>query len=129
MSEIRFNTKADFVAALEARRPWARKIDRERTAAHAADEKAYLVQFRQKCRALVKMSYADLKAADHRNRTVNWHPPGCPMSVEAELDRELSSLALTRQERFTVRGGYSTAWYSAYDLLTRDENAHKDVCS
>lgn len=121
---IRFTKRADFIAALEARRPWAVASDKQTTARHKADEKAALESFRTRCRDMAKVSYADLKATTNRRGyvSVEFTAPTCPDSRVTKLDKALASLAVTKQEVFTV--DTPGPWQTAHFLLTQIGRAH-----
>lgn len=114
---IKFNKKADFIAALEAERARVTAADKIVAAEHKAEERQYHKDFQAKARQLAKMPYADLKALDrYADKGVHWSPPSCPVSQEARLDRIVRSINAGTQERFTLtaRG----AWSDAFDFLT-----------
>lgn len=60
MSTLRF-TRVQLVAALEARRPWAERVDAERLSAHQRDEREFLTRFRFACREAAKWDYETAK--------------------------------------------------------------------
>lgn len=126
---IKFTKRQDFIDALEARRPWAEAIDKANLAAHRKAEQAALKKFRDDCRRLAKLSYAELKARSRQyiRNSATFDPPSCPDSVVGKLDQALAALRWTRQERFTVDD--TGQWRAAHWLLTYDETAPRDLCA
>ena len=123
---IKLTERQALIHALEARRPWAKGIDRARIAAHREAEKAALTKYRDQCRAALKKSYADLKAEDSYDNQIRFKAPKCPLLVEPDLDRVLAALGLSQQETFTIDGGGT--WDTAHWLLTHDEDAKRSAC-
>ena len=129
-------TKAQLEAALEARRPWAQKLDKKRIKQHAHDERVYLERFRKKLQDALKWDYeiakkkgfeVSLSYAEQRER------PTCPEGVEANLDKAIAQVAMDGRERYVLsaippRRSYGEDNTYIYWLLTHDENAKKDVC-
>lgn len=126
MTTLVFHKKQQLVDALEARRRWAERLDAKRLWAHSKTEAKALRDFRALCAAAQKWDYETLKSEDFRFSLPYNDRPRCPTSVVAQLDRLLSDLKLTRQERFTLdnRG----LWSGAHHLLTFDENAKPEMC-
>lgn len=126
---ILFTSRADLIDALEARRSWARALDQTVLAKHKEAEKAALDEFRARCRDLAKKSYADLKALAAESYPAvraEFRAPSCPVSQEARLDAVLRTLALTKQEKFTV--AKDSGWSTAHFLLTHDESRQEAMC-
>lgn len=133
---LKFATKADLVAALEARRGWARSTDRKRMQQHTKNEKAYLSAFRSACKEALTWDWDQAKG---RSFTVKPPPkyddaygewgnrPECPASREAYIDEALAQLALTSQESFTLYDG-DYHFGRIYFLLTHDDDAKADMC-
>lgn len=131
MTEIRFSSKADLIAALEARRPWAEALDKTNMAEHQKAEQAYLKKFRDACREAIKWDYktaqdnyfAPMDALRYRRDT----GPTCPRSAVARLDRILNVIKATRQERFVISA--SGCWGDAHWVLTYDPSITDDLCA
>ena len=132
MPTLRF-TRDELVEALEARRPWAEKVDAERLAEHQKAEREYLARFRAACREAAKWDYQTAKArsfvaqvpSDSAHRYKEY-PPDCPKSLVTLLDRQLAIVRATRQERMQVTE--SGTWDRVFYLLTHDENAKAEMC-
>jgi hypothetical protein len=122
---IRFNSKDDFAAALEACRPFWRDYDKRTTATHKTAEKAYLDQARATLRAALKMDYSTLKRTHGYSVTIG-STDRCPVLMEPKIDTALRALALTYGKTFVVSptGG----WDDAHQLLTWDPDAPKTAC-
>ena len=124
---LRFSKRADLIAALEARRPWAEALDAKVLAEHQAAEKAWWKENQRRCREFLKLGFDDAKAVGftpffRRSASVyaSDSPPSCPRSIVAQLDRHLGLLAVTRQDRFSIS---PEGWGSMFWLLTHDEDA------
>lgn len=129
---LRF-TKDDLIAALEARRPWAKALDAKNLKAHKADERKALAEFRANLRCSLKATYDELTAERGRfgrNRdlsSVSFNGPSCPRSVEAMIDTQLAYIRPMRQKTMTISAEGN--WRDVFYVLTHDENAPKgDLC-
>lgn len=122
--------REELIAALEARRLWAKAQDRKLMVQHAADEKTYEKTIKERARAIAKMTYAEIATAGQR-----WRSPGqtlrldegldtprCPISYVTRIDRALRDINLTSQKTFTL-----SVLPGVYDLLTADPDA-KGMC-
>ena len=129
MSTIRFSSKKDFVAALEARRKFWRDYDSERTREHHAAEQAFLRDARARMREALKLPYPDLKALLRYDYSLPLgdKPDQCPRRQEKSLDQVLAALKLTSSNVFSVEDGRG-AWQIAHYLLTADPRAKSTVC-
>lgn len=151
---IKFNSKAALLAALEARRPWAKKLDAAAVAKHKRDEQEALKAWKQGLRAALKqcqtavrerlaMDYETAKENPWRQHWRNNEPmigrgtswrdapelsrPSCPRPTLQKLETSIAQVTASEQERYSIRahGHYDDLHY----LLTYDENAKPDVCS
>lgn len=127
MTTIRFNKKDDFIAALEARRPWAQAWDKRVTDKHKADEKKALDGYRAKLRANLKLSYQEL-AGRRRGGEVWLHQPDCPRLVEPQLDQTIRAVRYGSQQVYTLNSDRHSTWGNAYWLLTHDETEATTPC-
>lgn len=128
MSEMvfQFSNKQALLDALEARRPWAVALDKKNKVAHEAKEKAVLRTFKERARAALKWSYADLKA-NNWGIDITWRDrPSCPQSAVEMLDRTIAFIQRDGRKRFKVT---ESGFRSAHYLLSFDENKKPDVCS
>lgn len=136
---LRFK-KEQLIAALEARRPWARAYDKVRLKEHRAAEKATYKAWQQSLRDALKWSY-ERAEEEHFNVSLpkydRYKRPRCPEGVEQNLDRALALVETDGRARYTLsnlpasRRNYSTNNLSDQDLywlLTFDENAKADIC-
>lgn len=132
---LKFTSKADLVAALEARRGWARRTDKKRLAEHAKREKEYLATFRAACKDALTWDWDEAK---ERSFTIkpphkyddygSWGDrPECPQSREVHIDEALAMLALTEQEQFTLYDG-DYHFGRIYYLLTHDDDIKAAMC-
>lgn len=131
MSVLRFSSKADLIEALEARRPWAERLDAEHLAKHQKDEQAHLRRFREACREAARWDYATAKTHSFKAGVVNdrgfsVYPPDCPRSLVASLDQQLNIVRATRQERFQISP--EGVWSRVHHLLTHDETITAEMC-
>lgn len=129
MNVIRFNSKEDFIRALEGRRGFWQAHDARVAAKHKADEKKYLAEARAKMRAALKLNYEELKAAMDGSYYGNLsfgQMPTCPILTEPSLDTVLKSLSYTDGKTFTVDD--SGVWSVAHRLLVHDPDAQTKVC-
>lgn len=126
MATLRF-TRDELIAALEARRPWAERLDAEHLAEHQKAEKAYLARFRAACREAVKWDYETAKA---KYFTVlensRFGRPECPTSLVAGLDRHLNMIKASRQKSFAISD--SGGWSRVFHLLTHDDAIKAEMC-
>lgn len=133
MNTIRFNDKASFVAALEARRPFWRARDAANAKAHKAAEQKWLTDTKRKLREALKLDYDALKKATKYDGLLGQldRAPSCPVLMEKKIDTVLASLKVTQGKTFvvqpTMRTGYQP-WAVAFDLLTADPDAKTTVC-
>lgn len=124
----------DLIAALEARRAWAERTDKERLAAHKQAEKEYLRAFKAAVKDAAKKvagwTYEEAKAAGfdprpkatwRRGNWVDMDKPSCPASRVAKLDRELVYLRASRQQTFRISS--NGQWSTVLFLLTHDDDA------
>lgn len=129
-------TKERLLEALEARRPWAKQLDKKQTAAHKAAERNVLQVFRARARASLKWNYEELRANGFEvGASWNERANRCPSSVVQELDQIIASIRLAADgAKIVVREVCTRGRWSSDDttriywLLTHDENAKKDVC-
>lgn len=129
MSAITFSSKQQLVDALEARRPVLAAIDKANLAEHRKAEKKALATYRARCRAMAKLSYAELKGMNRRDgSSIYFNAPSCPTSYITALDAELRIIQMGSGKRFTIdRGG---RWRTVFTLLTVDPTpAPADLCS
>lgn len=121
--DIVFDERDDLVAALKARLPWARALDKRRKAEHAAAERDYLDAFKARCRDALKWSYADFKRANFEIEAPYRDRPSCPSMLVPQVEEALRSLALSSQRKFTIKSGHQL-----HHLLTFDETAKTEAC-
>lgn len=129
--ELRF-TKEQLIERLEARRPWAQRLDAAALVEHRKAEKTYLVDFRAICREALKWDYEQVKEHGGTVRIedrANYgrRPPSCPSLTEARLDRELAVVRAMRDgARVVIKegGGWALIWW----LLTHDESIKDEAC-
>lgn len=130
MNTIRFNSKADFIAALEGRRKFWRDYDARQTREHRAAEQKWLAETRAALREALKWDYKKLsKALDWNGRLSSDQlakAPACPKVKLTDLDRVIKSLNYTHAKVFNVDS--QGAWSEAHSLLTWDPSAPTDVC-
>ncbi len=133
---LRFSKRADLIAALEARRPWAEALDAKVLAEHQAAEREWWKENQRRCRAFLKLPFEEAKAVGftpdfHRppepgQRYRNDSAPSCPRSVVERLDSHIRTLTASRQEWFTISpesNSFGGGWGSPFWLLTHDEDA------
>lgn len=144
---ITFANREDFIAALEATRPYWESVDAKTTAEHKRDEERAFRQFHKDLESMLGVSYEDMKArvAWNEDQAGRWDEatdtyvpkkpvgatfkaPTCPISKVGELDRVLARLATTQQKSFKVE--YRGTFGEAYALLTgeADAKANATVC-
>lgn len=128
MNTIRFNSRAEFVAALEDRRKFWHDYDAKITKDHKAAEQAWLTKTRGVLREALKLDYTALtKELDYGGRlNLDGKPPSCPTLQERRLDRAIASLNLTSAKVFNVAS--DGAWSDAHYLLTADPYSPASVC-
>lgn len=122
-------TRDQLVEALEARRPWATALDRERLREHREAERAWVDMVKKRAREIVKLPAAELRkrAKDYRSLDLNRDgSPTCPDSFVLKLDRALGVLTMTNQQTFTIDS--EGPWRNVYFLLTHDETAPASMC-
>jgi hypothetical protein len=127
---LRFNKKADLIAALAAKRPVVQALDAKALAAHKAEEKAYYDAFRAACREAAKWSLEEAK----KNNFVLLDPdgcrfsrgPACPRSMEGRLDRIIGILGASNQERYSISD--DGHWSDVWKVLTIEAATEKAVC-
>ncbi len=130
---LRFSKRADLIAALEARRPWAEALDAKVLAEHQAAEREWWKENQRRCRAFCKLGFEEAKAAGFvpdlsrpaspGSRYRDSTPPSCPRSVVERLDYQLRILHASRQQQFTISAEHGSGWGSTFWLLTHDEDA------
>lgn len=143
MTTLRF-TKDGLIEALEERRAWAERTDKERMKAHVEAERAYLRAFRENvrkaCAEAVKWSYAEAKdngfdPSKVLHRTGRYYRsefvpdldrPSCPSSRVASLDNQLNIIRASRQSVFNV--GSNGQWSRVFFLLTHDDTIETEMC-
>lgn len=122
-------TREQLLEALEARRPWADRVDTRALAKHQRAEKAYLTAFRSACRAALKWDYDKVKEnygqveIQPGRRASRSNAPSCPVSITAKLEAAIEFVK--KDHRKTVTIGRSGEWSAVHWLLTYDENASK----
>lgn len=124
MTKIRFSTKADFVAALKARRKDIEAHDRRKLAEYREAEKVAMAEFRAEARRVAKLSDGQLREwaeARWSRNSVDLHLPDKPRLLVPALDRLLRALDATTQGAHTV-----TPDETAYHLLAGDLTAEGD---
>lgn len=126
--KIKFNKKSQLVEALEANRTLAVVKDAEAVKKHAADEKAYLAEFRKVLREAARWSYAEAKANRFYPKVEDITQPDCPVPFVERLDKALHFLNLTHQETFTFEDSGWGMDRDIFVLLTLDAPAVKAVC-
>lgn len=120
-------TRDQVLQALEARRPWAERVDKKALAKHERDEKAYLAAFRSACRAALKWNYEKVKEnygqveIQPGRKFRNSDAPSCPVSIVAKLDAAIEYLK--KDTRKSVVLSPKNDWSGVHWLLTYDENA------
>lgn len=119
--------REDLIAALEARRTWAQRMDARAIAKHEKAEKAAVVSFHKSCREALKWDYNAIKEHSYKLDLDYRDRPECPASIEQSLDHQLSVLRLDQRKTITVSDGNENS--RIFWLLTHDERAKKDVCS
>lgn len=130
--QLRFNTRAQLVEALKARRGWAEAHDAAQAAEHRAAENEVIKKFRDECRVFGKLNLIQLKSAMESldRHSLNTSLPSCPMSAVTMLADALAALAITKQEKFTLNGDYKDVIYRAHWLLTASDEPRKaTVCA
>jgi hypothetical protein len=125
VATLRF-TRDQLVEALEARRPWAEKVDADRLTKHQKAEQDYLRQFRAACREAVKWDYEEAKKHSFSPWSGRQYRPDCPRSLVVALDMHLRMVRATRQDRFAV--SEDGTWSKVFYLLTHDEDAKAEMC-
>lgn len=118
--------RTELIDALEARRPWAQKLDEKNLKNHAAAEQRALAQFQKRCREAQKWDYAALKQHNFEVEVPYRERPDCPNSVEVSLDNQLAALKLDQRKTITVSDSNENA--RIYWLLTHDERKKASVC-
>lgn len=119
---IKFNSKQEFIDALEARRGFWHGYDHEQRQKHEAEEQAWLESSRAKLRRALEMDYTELKEA----RLYLESTPSCPVLMEEKINKLLRVLAATQGKGFNV--GPSGVWSDAYTILSHDPYSPKTVC-
>jgi hypothetical protein len=131
VTAIKFNSREEFIEALEARREFWREQDRLAFEKHRAMEKAHWEKIKVSLVEAAKWDFDEAKEHGFRpsilDRDRYWpSAEACPKSHEAQLDRMINGLRQTHQKRFTVQS--SDAWRSEYFILTYDPALDKTVC-
>lgn len=122
MPSLRFK-RPELLAALEARRPWAARLDAKALAAHQKAEKAYESEFRAACRKAVKWDYATIKKNHGNIRPRMTYAPSCPMSVAVKLEDAIKFVK--NDNRISCTVSQNGEWSGVHWLLTHDENPKK----
>ena len=124
---IKFTKREQFIAALEARKPWAEKLDAKALREHKVAEKKALTEFRAACKKALTWDYEEAKDPSFAVER-DWRKdiPTCPTSQAQRIDDILTVLQQTRQETFNVTA--DNEWRTAHWLLTHDENRVAEMC-
>lgn len=118
--------REELIAALEARRPWAQRLDEKNLKAHATAEQRALTQFQKRCREALKWDYEALKEHSFEVEVNYRDRPSCPNSVEVSLDNQLAALKLDQRKTVTVTDTNENS--RIYYLLTHDERRKAEMC-
>lgn len=112
-------TREELIEQLEARRPWAVRLDARRLKAHQVAEREALKTFRASLREALTWDYKKAKA-EYFQPNIRTSGPTCPRSVVAVLETAITRAKADRRIRVTIppEREPSTFW-----LLTHDENA------
>jgi hypothetical protein len=117
----------EMLAALEARRSWAKALDAKNEAKHKLEEKAFFKRFRENLRAAIKWDYETARK--------NWFSvdrvqgrPTCPSSTEAQLDHAIRQVTADSRKHLVAREQPRGADRLHY-LLTHDETVKANVCA
>lgn len=123
----------DLIAALEARRPLIRKLDAEVLKHHKAEEKRWLVVYRNRLKEMLALPYEQAKKVrevrfDHAEGFSGYaYPPSCPDPMERRLDAVLAPLLLSQQTK-TIIVAENGSFAGAYQLLTFDPDPKPEAC-
>jgi hypothetical protein len=135
MSEIGFNTKTQLVSALEAVRPYWKKVDEQALRKHRAERHLEVKKFRKQARKYAKMNLVQIqeeaeKPTESYRSGIHFSLSGdrCPTSHEAKIDRAISHLNISNQERFRVSS--AGQWSTVHFLLTKpvDDEIEDNLC-
>ncbi len=127
---------------LESLRPELKKLDAERKKQHAVEEKEFLQAFRAHLRRRIAAAKDALKWDYEKSKSMHFEPketiedgdepfyrrnqPHCPEELVIALDRQISLIQNTVQERFRIsqNGNYHRIWA----LITATAPKDKLVC-
>lgn len=123
--------KVDIVAKLKTQLAAAKAFDKQSAADHKKAESEYLNQFRDRCRAAVKWSYAEAKEHDFDpTGRKGWRDPSrlpdaptCPVSTAKWIQGELDRVELSIQASY--KAGPDTSLHRA---LMWDPKPVKSIC-
>lgn len=118
--------REDAIAALERRRTWAQRLDVKKARAHARAEQAALNDFKKRCRAALRWTYAQLREHRFEIEVPYNGRPDCPALVETQLDEQLAILKLDSRKTVTITEDNENR--HIFWLLTYDERAKAKAC-
>ena len=139
MVPLKFKSKAELLAAIEALRPRAREHDAAAKIKHAKDEKAYLKAWKAAVREALKWDYATAKRHGFKISVTDpgvgedyfgvRHAPACPTMREHRVDEALSIVGhmaeFTRPiEVHQLSSKYRRLW----GVLTMNTPEKPEVC-
>lgn len=120
----------EMLAALEARRPWAKALDITATERHAKQEKVYFEAFQKKVAAASKWTYAQARQHGFAVQ-FDYHEkprrPDCPMRHESLLDHAITQVRM-HTGKFVTAKEQNKHGCKIHYLLTYDETVKANVC-
>lgn len=121
--DLHFSKKA-LIAALEARKSWAKALDKKAAIKHKKEETRALAIFHAKLKVALKWDYK--KAKESRYSYLTLDGVECPKSMTSQLEQALKWITTDGTTRYTITSAGHMR--NVHYLLTHDENLKPDVC-